>query len=73
MMTVMSVQRHTDSTFNWQNQKGEVHKAWLKEGVTENLTVPVLISSLCEVYVPSVSTLKDCCVTSITALPEVMC
>lgn len=42
-------------------------------GVAENLSVPVLISSVCEVCVPSMSTLKDRCVTSVTAPSEVMC
>lgn len=39
----------------------------------ENLSVPVLTSSLCGVSVPSVSTLTDRCVISITAPPEAMC
>lgn len=74
---VTSVQRLTDNTFNWQYQNGELTRpGWEKMnvfGVTESLSVTVLISSLCEACVPSMSTVEDHCVTSITVLPGVMC
>lgn len=74
---VMSIQRHTDSTSNWQNQKGEVHKTWLKEYECfwcHWKSLPTcahnqVVWSLCT----SVSTLEACCVTSITAPPKMMC
>lgn len=74
---VMSVQRHTDSTSNWQNQKGEVHKAWLKEDECFWCHWKSLCSCAHNQFVwslcTSASSLEACCVTSITAPPEMMC